>query len=82
MEVAYILIQCRHGKLKIASSALKKHEEVEELHEVFGRFDLVAKIVCQDRAELKSFIQNKLQIAEGIRHAETLVVNDLEGGYE
>lgn len=80
MEVAYILVECRHGKLKIAASSLRRHDEVEELHEVFGRCDLVAKIVCEDRDDLKAFIQNKLQIAEGIRATETLVVSDLQNG--
>ena len=78
MEIAYILIECGHGKLKIASSNLKKFEEVTEIHEVFGRFDIIAKVLCEDKVELKSFIQNKLQIAEGIRATETLIVNDLE----
>ncbi len=78
MEVAYILVLCRHGKLKIVSNALKKYEEIEDLHEVYGSYDIVAKIVCEDRAELKSFIQNKLQITEGIKHTETLLANDLE----
>lgn len=78
MEVAYILIQCRHGKLKIASNALKRFEEIEELHEVYGNYDIIAKVVCTDRLELKSFIQNRLQITEGIKHTETLLANDLE----
>lgn len=78
MEVAYILVECGHGKLKIASAALKKFDEVTELHEVFGRFDIIAKVVCEDKTDLKAFIQNKLQIAEGIRATETLIVNDLE----
>lgn len=77
MEVVYILIQCNHGKLKIVSNALKKFEEIEEIHEVYGRFDIVAKIICEDRTELKSFIQNKMQITEGIKSSETLIVNDL-----
>lgn len=78
MEVAYILIECGHGKLKIVSNSLKKYEEIDELHEVFGRFDIIAKIVCTDKTEMKSFVQNKLQITEGIRNTETLIVNDLE----
>lgn len=77
MEVAYILVECGHGKIKIAANALKRYDEIEELHEVFGRFDIIIKVVCDDKAELKAFIQNKLQITEGIRATETLVVNDL-----
>ncbi len=77
MEVAYLLINCRQGKLKIVSSALKKHEEVDEVHELYGRFDIIAKVICENRSEMKGYIQNKLQITEGIKASETLIVNDL-----
>ena len=78
MEIAYLLIHCNHGKLKIASTALKKYEEIEDLHEVYGRYDIIAKVICENKAELKSFIQNKLQITEGIRDSETVLANDLD----
>lgn len=77
MEVAYILIECVHGKLKLVSNTLKKYDEVDELHEVYGNYDIVTKVVCDDRSQLKSFIQNKLQITEGIRRTQTLIANDL-----
>ena len=77
MDVAYVLIRADHGKLKIVSAALKQFDEVDEVHEVYGRFDVVAKVICNDRSELKSFMQNKLQILEGVASSETLLVNDL-----
>ena len=77
MEVAYILLNCRQGKFKLVASALRKFEEVDELHEVYGRFDIVVKVICESKQEFKAFVQNKLQITEGIRSAETLIVNDL-----
>jgi len=72
-----LLIQTSQGKLKIASAALRKYEEIDELHEVFGRFDIVAKVICNSRDELQSFIQNKLQITEGVRSSETLIASDV-----
>jgi DNA-binding Lrp family transcriptional regulator len=78
MEVAYLLLNCRQGKYKLVANALKKYDEIDDLHEVYGRFDIIAKVVCNDRHELKAFIQNKLQITEGIRDAETLLVSDLQ----
>ena len=77
MEVAYLLLNCRQGKFKLVANALRKFEEVDDLHEVYGRFDIIARVVCNNRSDLKSFIQNKLQITEGIRSAETLLVSDL-----
>lgn len=80
MEIAYILLTCRQGKFKIVSNALKKYEEIEELHEVYGRFDIIAKVTCHNQEELQSFIQNKLQITEGVRTTETLLANDVSNG--
>ena len=78
MEKAYMLINTRQGKLGIASSKLKDFEEVREVHEVYGRFDIVAEVETGTRSELKAFIQNKVQITEGIKSTEVLLVNDLE----
>ena len=78
MEIAYMLINTRHGKLKIASSGLQKLEEVEEIHEIYGRFDIIAKVVCNDKQELRGFIQNKIQILEGIKSSEILLATDVE----
>lgn len=73
-----MLINTRQGKLRIASSKLAEFEEVKEVHEVYGRFDLIAEVETKNRAELKMFIQNKIQITEGIKNTEVLLVNDLE----
>ena len=78
MEKAYMLINTKQGKLRIASAKLKEFDEVKEIHEVYGRFDVVAEVEVKNRAELKSFIQNKVQITEGIRSSEILLVSDIE----
>ncbi len=68
-----MLINTKQGMLKIVSSALSKFEEVDEIHEVFGRFDILIKILANDLEEVKNFIQNKLQIIDGITNSETLI---------
>ena len=78
MFVAYMLISTRQGKLKLVSTALRKFDQIKELHEVYGRFDILAKLEVEDYTKLKEFIQNKIQIVEGIGKTETLLVNDLE----
>ncbi|MFC2135961.1 Lrp/AsnC family transcriptional regulator [Bacteroidota bacterium] len=75
MEVAYILIKTVFGKLKLVSSKLQSYEEVDEIHEIYGRYDIIIKIVVEDRNELKKFMQNKLLILEGISSSESLVVS-------
>lgn len=78
MEKAYMLINTRQGKLRIASSKLKEFKEVKEIHEIYGRFDIVAEVETGTSTELKAFIQNKVQIIEGIKSTEVLLVNDIE----
>ncbi|KYK24555.1 hypothetical protein AYK26_03165 [Euryarchaeota archaeon SM23-78] len=78
MEKAYMLINTRQGKMRIASSKLKEFKEVIEIHEVYGRFDIVAEVETKNNTELKAFIQNKVQIIEGIRNTEVLLVSDIE----
>lgn len=76
MIVAYFLITARQGKLRIASSALREHGELEEVHETLGCHDIIAKGLFEDAEDLKTFIQNKLQIAEGVKGTQTLLVLD------
>lgn len=78
MKIIYVLIKTVHGKLKIVSSKLRTFEEVEDIHEVYGQYDIVAKIVLESQSEIKKFIQNKLLIVEGIESTETLMAFDEE----
>ena len=73
MIIAYFLVHTRQGKLKIATAALCEHEELEEVNEVLGSVD-IAKAIFSDMDELQGFIQNKLQIAEGVKDTQTLIV--------
>ncbi|MBC8494679.1 Lrp/AsnC ligand binding domain-containing protein [archaeon] len=78
MKIIYVLIKTVHGKLKIVSSKLRTFEEVEDIHEVYGQYDIVTKIVLESQSEIKKFIQNKLLIVEGIESTETLMAFDEE----
>lgn len=76
METLFILIKAVHGKMKLVSSKLADYNEVEELYEIYGRYDIIAKVVVDSREDMNRFIQNKLLIIEGISGTETLVVFD------
>ncbi|MBN2567095.1 Lrp/AsnC ligand binding domain-containing protein [Candidatus Woesearchaeota archaeon] len=78
MEIAFILIKAGHGKAKLVCKALAKHAPMAEIHEVYGQYDLVAKVVADDRHALNDFIRNTLMITEGIDRSETLLVTEIE----
>lgn len=74
--ISYILLHTKHGKNKLVFSALQKFQEIVEIHELFGRYDILVKIETENLTDLKKFIQNRMWLTEGVSHAETLISND------
>ena len=72
-KVVYLLISVEHGKLKLVSKALLNFPEVQDLSEVYGRFDIIVRGAFDDEQHLKDFYQNKLVLVSGIRRTETLI---------
>jgi DNA-binding Lrp family transcriptional regulator len=74
MIKVYLLLRTENSKLGIVKAQLAKFEEIIELDEVFGRYDLIAKIQTENSAAFKRFIQNKIRMQEGIKSIETVFV--------
>jgi len=80
MVLVYMLINTKHGKNMIVAVALQKLDDVVELHEVYGRYELIVKLEADSLAKMRKFIQNKIMIIEGIVRCETLFVSDTDIG--
>jgi DNA-binding Lrp family transcriptional regulator len=76
MQLAYIALKAKVGKLKLVYAGLEELDEVAEFHEVYGRFDIIALVEVEDMDKLRAFIQNKIMILEGLSSCETLVVRN------
>ena len=76
MVMVYILIRAEHGKIGLVKAAMAKYEEIEEIHEVFGRYDIITKVVTETTKDFKKFIQNKIRIMEGIKSIEPIFLAD------
>jgi DNA-binding Lrp family transcriptional regulator len=74
MTLVFLLLRAEHGKIGIVKAALSKFDEIEELHEVFGRYDIIAKVKTANSAGFRRFIQNKIRIIEGIKSIEPVFV--------
>ena len=61
---------------------LNNFEEISVLNEVYGRYDLVLKIDCEDSKTMEEFMQNNINTMDDIQQAETLVVAETEDGYD
>jgi len=78
MTIAYMLIMTKHGKVKLVHSALNKFKELIEIHELYGQYDIIAKLKTKTNNELKALIQNRIFVIDGISKTETLIVFDEE----
>jgi DNA-binding Lrp family transcriptional regulator len=47
--------------------------EITELHNLFGGFDLIAKIEAEDFEKLGSIVVNKIRSIEGVIDTKTLI---------
>lgn len=75
--LAYILVLVEHGKISNVAEQLLKFDEVKELHELYGEFDIIAKIEATDMASLKDFIEKRIRPIKEIRETQTLIASDV-----
>ena len=78
MALVYLLIRAEHGKEGLVKATLSKYDEIKEIYEIFGRYDILAKVQTEDIVLFRRFIKNKLRIIEGIKSTEPLFVSDDE----
>ncbi len=73
MILAYILINTTHDRTRIVSKKLSQIEGIQEVEEVYGEYDIIAKIVVNNLDELREVIYNKIRVIDGILRTETLI---------
>lgn len=73
----YILITVKYGEKRKVSDKLAKRNEVGGVYEIYGQFDVIAKIKAKTNKELEDFIQKNIRSIEGVEGTETLVVSDV-----
>lgn len=74
---AYILFLVKYGKKSDLSKQLQKHKEVETVHELYGQFDIIAKVKAKTNTELEDFIQKNIRTQKDVEGTETLIVSDV-----
>ena len=72
MAVAYILITTEPMKEHTVYGTLCKANDVDEVHPLYGEWDLIVKVSAETREQLKETILDKIIYAEGILATKTL----------
>ena len=71
------LIVTTYGKKKLVSNKLLRFKEIEDVHELYGEYDIIIKVSALDMKRLEDFIQKKIRSIKEIEGTQTLVVSDI-----
>src|ERR671932_82442 len=73
-HLAFIGINIRPGLADQITEELSNIEEVLEVHEMHGRFDLFVKIRAKDLSHMRDIIENKIRVLPNILETELMTV--------
>jgi len=77
MTTAYVLITCDLGYEAEIIDEIKQLEDVKEAHEVFGAYDILAKVESANVKNLRDTITWKIRKLNRVR--STLTLMGIEG---
>ncbi len=77
MTTAYVLITCDLGYEAEIVDEIKQFEDVKEAHEVFGAYDILAKVESANVKDLRDTITWKIRKLNRVR--STLTLMGIEG---
>jgi len=74
---AMIGISVEPGSTRAVAQELEKLPEVSYLVLTLGGYDLMVEVFCRDREHLTKFIMDQVQIIQGVRETETLMIGEI-----
>jgi DNA-binding Lrp family transcriptional regulator len=76
MPTAYILVNTEIGSEKQVLNALKKINGVEEVHNLWGVYDMIVNVKAHSMDELKHIITNRIEKIHKINSKLTMLINE------
>jgi DNA-binding Lrp family transcriptional regulator len=73
MVKAYVLIVTSPGATRRVAHAVKAMDDVREVHEVMGPYDIVAEIETETLQEIPTLLAERIRTIEGIQSTTSLV---------
>ncbi|MEK9635304.1 MAG: Lrp/AsnC ligand binding domain-containing protein [Candidatus Woesearchaeota archaeon] len=72
---AFLLIQTEVGSERNVYGRLSQIDEVDFLYELFGEWDIIAKIDVDSVEHLDGFISDKIRTINGIKLTSTIIIS-------
>ncbi len=76
MALAYILINVKNGQDSRVAAELVKYQQVDEIHLLYGMYNIIIKVKAKDLNALHDFTDKELSNIKDISTTATLVVAD------
>ncbi len=76
MPTAYILLNTEIGAENQVLKALKKIEGVEEAHNLWGVYDIIANVKADNMEKLKYIITKRIEKIGKINSKLTMIINE------
>lgn len=73
-HLAFMGINLKEGSADEVTSRLSQYDEILEIHEIHGRFDLLLKVRARNLEEMREIVVNKIRQLPQITDAEVITV--------
>lgn len=74
MPVAFVLINIEPGSEQELLKILRKTEDVEEAHFVYGVYDILVKISAESLEKVKEIVAQRIRRLDKVRSTLTMLV--------
>ncbi|MBI2648812.1 MAG: Lrp/AsnC ligand binding domain-containing protein [Thaumarchaeota archaeon] len=73
MTIGFVLINVNLGSEEGVLARLRGMENVKEAHQVYGVYDIVAKLEAESTEKLKGVLEEKVRKLENVRSTLTVI---------
>ncbi len=81
LEIAFVFINVLPGKEREVLQSVRVIKGVTESYELFGDYDILAKVESEEKERLQTIIQQKIRCVKGIANTSTNYVFDSNAPY-
>ncbi len=76
MTTAFVLINVEAKKEDDVYQILLNTDEIEGIRQVFGQYDIIARVEAKDLQELRQIIIDKIRNVQGVMSTNTLIISE------
>jgi len=73
MAIAFVLLNVNLGKEQDVLDRLRKTEGVKEAYQVYGMYDIIARLEAESAEKVKGLLQEKIRKIDDVRSSLTML---------